>query len=288
MNLNKACKILNIDMQNINEHTIKKQYRINALKYHPDKNKDANANEKFHEINEAYHYLVESIKLGEKTKKNTYDDLFDDFLSSLWCTGNIKNIIQNIVFDYQNLSLKLFEKIDSDEAIELFKFINNYHEVLHIPSSLIERIKDIINKKNKSRNIFILNPSLYDLLEDNIYVLNHDNENYYVPLWHNELHYKHKDDELVIKNIPELPDNMCIDNNNNLFINKYYSIQDLLNNGIIEERIGNKTFKINVNELFISKKQTHCIKNEGISKIQYNNIYSNKIKGDIYINIYLS
>jgi hypothetical protein len=288
MNLNKACKILNIDMQNINETIIKKQYRINALKYHPDKNKDENATEKFHEINEAYHYLLESIKSGENKKKNNYDDLFNDFLSSVWCTNNIRIIIQNIVFDYQNLSLKLFEKIDSDEAIELFKFINNYHEILHISPKLVERIKDIINKKNKSSNIFILNPSLYDLLEDNIYVLNHGNENYYIPLWHNELHYKHNEEVLIIKNIPELPNNMCIDNNNNLFINKYYSIQELLDNEIIVEKICNKIFKINVKELNISKKQTYCIKNEGISKIQYNNIYNNTVKGDIYFNIFLS
>jgi curved DNA-binding protein CbpA len=40
------------------EKQIKKAYRKLALKYHPDRNKDADAAEKFREINEAYAVLT--------------------------------------------------------------------------------------------------------------------------------------------------------------------------------------------------------------------------------------
>ena len=46
MNYKKACKILLFEKNDIiNESTIKKQYRMLALIYHPDKNKENNATE---------------------------------------------------------------------------------------------------------------------------------------------------------------------------------------------------------------------------------------------------
>ncbi|KKU87860.1 MAG: Chaperone protein DnaJ [Candidatus Gottesmanbacteria bacterium GW2011_GWA2_47_9] len=46
---------------------LKKAYRKLALEWHPDRNKAANANEKFKEINEAY------AVLSDPKKKETYD-----------------------------------------------------------------------------------------------------------------------------------------------------------------------------------------------------------------------
>ena len=51
---------------------LKKAYRKLALEWHPDRNKAANANEKFKEINEAY------AVLSDKQKRATYDQFGSD------------------------------------------------------------------------------------------------------------------------------------------------------------------------------------------------------------------
>ena len=53
--------------KNSNINDIKKKYKQLALKWHPDRNKEENAESKFKEISEAYEIL------GDPEKKQMYD-----------------------------------------------------------------------------------------------------------------------------------------------------------------------------------------------------------------------
>ena len=86
-------KILGLK-KNANETDIKKAYRKMALKYHPDKNKANDAEDKFKEISEAYEVL------SSKDKKHIYDTFGYDGLNKNTGTrqfraGNPNDIFRN-------------------------------------------------------------------------------------------------------------------------------------------------------------------------------------------------
>lgn len=74
-------KILGLNKDSSDEE-IKKAYRKLALKYHPDKNKDSNAEEKFKEIAEAYEVLT------DKKKRDVYDKFGEDGLKNGYGEGS--------------------------------------------------------------------------------------------------------------------------------------------------------------------------------------------------------
>jgi curved DNA-binding protein len=85
--------------ENATEAEIKKAYRKLARQYHPDDNKDANAEEKFKEINAAYEIL------SDKKKKQQYDmhgdamfggQNFHDFSRSHGGAGSMEDILREM------------------------------------------------------------------------------------------------------------------------------------------------------------------------------------------------
>ena len=156
MDFNEAC--LNLNLNTVFTSTeLKKQYRLMSLKYHPDKHmpdKDGFYCNKFRIISDSYHYLYKYLEdrdgindennIGENND-DSYNSLFTGFLSSFFLKDpvQVQNVLQTILNDCHNLSIKTFEKMDRDTAIKLFEFINNYHHVLHISSETVDKLSTV-------------------------------------------------------------------------------------------------------------------------------------------------
>jgi len=65
--------------ENADQESIKKSYRSLAKKYHPDKNKEPGAEEKFKKITEAYENLGDPAKRKEYDRKRSFQDAFAGF-----------------------------------------------------------------------------------------------------------------------------------------------------------------------------------------------------------------
>jgi len=332
MDLSKALTILEIDlnkikMTNLTQDFIKKRFHKLALINHPDKNGNSfESTNKFQEINEAYEYLSkelneinglndrdsfvrsnegpndESNELNSESNSK-YIYLLSLFIGSIiegslaWNKEVIKTVIKEIIACEKNTYLeKIFDELDKDTALEVYNFIYKYKHILHINTETLDFVSSLIKKKYKNDRVFILNPSITDLIENNIFKLQIDDQMYLVPLWHNELYFdtKSKDGtnngEIIVLCNPELPANIIIDEDNNIHVQieiEGTHLLDLIKNNAIFVSlfIGTREFRIPLNELHMKKEQIYRLFKQGIAQVLEDDLYNVSCKADIIVKI---
>ena len=308
MTKQKAMLILELKQGERERTQIKKQYRKLALKYHPDKNKSEEACEKFQQIHEAYIYLSGggSIVYGDDNSedggsgadggggdKQTYLSAFIKVLFKNSQQQEIAEQICEIVYNKigekaMEKSLEFLEKVDRRLLKIVYTILAKYQQILSINNEFLSKIGEILKMKFDNDQHIILNPSLKDLFEANLYKLKIGDQIFLVPLWHHELVYDNSGCELVVECVPELgSSDMSVDENNNLHINLCYELMELWKMKWIE--IDGLNLCYPVENLNIVPAQTRIIGGCGIPQINKGgDIYDVSKLGDIYLHIFIN
>jgi hypothetical protein len=309
MNYNEAFELLDIDLNIVNYNDIsleylKKKFHKMALKNHPDKNGNTTeSTDKFQKINEAFCFLKREIKHFKPEDFDTDTEHNIDYNSSLYLDilkgfmktffeGKYNEILIKFISDILNagrkISIKLFDDFDKDTTLSIYTFLSNNRSTLHLSEDMLDNIRDIVIKKYNNVEIYKLNPSINDLLNNNLYKLNKNNEVFLVPLWYSESYFDSSGCEIIVICEPELPDNITLDEDNNIYIDicieQHELLEKILLDGSIKFNIGEKIFDIVLSKLYMKKEQIYKIKNMGISKIT-NNIYDISEKNDIIVKV---
>jgi hypothetical protein len=108
---------------------------------------------------------------------------------------------------------------------------------------------------------------------------------YPVPLWHHELVYDKGGADLYVKCIPLLPDNIEIDEKNNIHVKLVLSLQDVWFKDEIDFCMGNHRFAFPRKELKMTHLQVVVLANVGISKINTDDIYNVSKRADVYFHL---
>jgi hypothetical protein len=315
------------------EYIKKKYHKLALINHPDKNGNSLEATNKFQEINEAYYFLSKELyTINGSPKKpnnnsNTFTQSDNDFVSSLKSEGTNskyiyllslfissiiegpnawnKEVIKNIIKEIVTLGLKqvaceknvylenIFSELDKESSLEVYSFICKYKHILYISNDTLEFVSSLIKKKYKNDRVFILNPSITDLLESNIYKLHIDEQLYLVPLWHNELYFDAKgldNGDIIVLCNPELPENIMIDEDNNLHVSLDLEGENLLalikrESIFVSLLIGQREFNIPISNLYMKKEQIYKFINQGIANVIENDMYNVNSKADIIVKI---
>jgi hypothetical protein len=314
MDYKDALYILEIDFNKVeyNSLTLKylnKQYKKMALKHHPDKNGNTiESNEKFKKINEAYTYLKDELKYMKpedfcETEENIFNDdqfvylnVLKNFIKSVFESKYI-DVVAKIISDILNtgkkISIKIFEELDKDTTLNIYHFLSKYKKILHLSDDIIDEVRSIVLHKYDNVQIYKLNPSINDLINANFYKLYVEKQLFLVPLWYNESYFDNSGCEIIAICDPVLPNNMHIDDDNNLMVEINLSICETIyemiknNEELLIFNIGDKKFTVPLSKLRLIKEQYYFLKGMGLVNVKQD-IYDMTNKSDIIVKIILN
>lgn len=288
MNYRRAFKVLEIEEQYADKNMtmieiVRKQYKMLALKWHPDRNKAPNAAERYREIKDAHDFLIEGTECSEGTP--SYKNVASNFFETLYNNEHFQRrifhpLLMKVTTLCEEKALSFILRLDADRAHKLLTMIETWKTVLHFSDAFFEKVRGHI----EGAQYIVLNPNIDDLMQSNVYRLS---EGIIAPLWHPLLEYEKEG--IIVHCLPELPDNMWIDDDdeNTLNVEVTETVENIWKMGHLEISIGAEKKRVEMNNLKLKQSQIVELKGEGIPIPHTDNVFYDGDRGLIRVHLTL-
>ena len=298
--------IVNID--DVTESNIKRAFRKIAVNVHPDKGGgDAG---KFVELTEARDTLSEFLTAkafagsrgnygkdgtegtggtggtgGSVDDKNCGSDMWEWIASAMRTKDSteINNAFRKMVGD---VAIKLFDTVGTENMLRNYELFVKYREFLCLDDNMLDAIKTRISQ---STHAVILNPTVDDLLNDNVFRLNYMDDLFNIPLWHSELYYDLSEGELVVRCVPILGDDVWISGTGDIhkcvdvWLNPGSPDFDWTGSEIVS--VGCRTFTVRYGDLKVVPTQSVVFPGMGPAKINTHDMYDVSERLDVVVHV---
>jgi hypothetical protein len=234
-----------------------------------DNHRTRDATERFKEINDAHKrvkdfFFSNEPGLDDIRMENGYDSILQMFIQTILAkisrgpgpglglglghglghgyeetTINqaVQSLIHMIITKGLQSAITMFQTMDKQACLTIYDILSKNQDLFGISREIMEELTRVVEEKMGDDLVVRLNPSLLDMLLDRVYILHEYGQVYYIPLWHSELHFKqpatHGDGEIIVLCDPELPDNVSLDDNNNLFISLDVNVLELFRDQVV-------------------------------------------------------
>ena len=307
---------------------LNKRYHLLALKHHPDKagadSSVKDTTERFKEINDAHKrvkaYFYSSDTDDIEHTETGYDSILQLFIQTILVkmsataqggidASAIQSLIHLIITKGIQSGITIFRNMDKHSCITIYELLSKNQDLFGISREMMDELSRIVEEKTGEDVVVRLNPSLMDMLLDRVYILQENGHSYYIPLWHSELHFKNtstaaaaavvgeREREVVVLCDPELPENVSIDDDNNLFISLDVDIRELFVKQILPVYINDEVkshgivYYLHACDVNLRSSTRQCVLLHGVGGIARCNtlsssdIYNVGLRANVYANI---
>jgi hypothetical protein len=286
MDFSTACQVLDIKAP-FTEKALRNAYYSKALHFHPDKNKEEDADERFREVAHANEYLQTYLEIQGETVSSEYDSILTSLLYSMFDNPGHSAMFVSICGQIRNkswdMALHTFAGLGRKTAMDVIEYITSFKDVLGIDDVLIQRFREKIDKTEH----VVLNPTLDNLLNKDVYCLDLSGKILYIPLWHEEMCFDLSRGHVVVTNNLQLPEHIAIDHNNDLHLHVRHSLIDAFEVGIVPVKLGDKVFELSISDLHIRRQQTTRLKGSGGPRINLHDLFDAEQTGDVIVHLEL-